>query len=239
MRKTAEILSDTSHRPYPYPNGPWRFYQEWNRALFMHWEVPAETLREMVPQKLSLDTFNGKAYVSVVPFTMEKIRPRFLPSVGFISNFHEINVRTYVEADSKKGVYFLSMEAQKWLSAVVSKKISGLPYEKSYINRTQNEYRSANKKNAFTLDVEFSIGAAIPQKTALENWLTERYCLYLDKNSELYRFDVHHRAWELQNLEIKRLSIDYQIGPLVLSTAPNLANYSDGVKVLAWGKKKL
>lgn len=237
MSKTAQILADTNHRPYPYPDATWTFYQEWNRALFLHWEIPVALLRNIVPKRLNIDTFKGKAYVSVVPFTMEKIRPRFLPSVGFISNFHEINVRTYVELDSKKGVYFLSMEAQKWLSAFVSKKMSGLPYEKSEIWRSKNAYRSHNRKNQFKLDVEFSIGAAIPQKTELENWLTERYCLYLDQNNKLYRYDVHHRPWELKSMQIERLHIDYRIGPLSISKAPDLANYSDGVKVLAWQKE--
>src|SRR5690606_28486062 len=139
----------------------------------------------------------------------------------------------------KKGVYFFSMEAQKWLSAFVSKKLSGLPYEKSEISRSKNTYRSHNPNKQFQLDVAFSTGAPIFQKTELEDWLTERYCLYLSQNHQIYRYDVHHCAWELRNLHITQFHIDYQIGPLSLSKVPDLAHYSNGVKVLAWGKKKV
>lgn len=144
MAKLKDILSSTSHREYDYPKQPWVYYQEWNRALFLHWEVSVDFLQELVPQEITIDTIKEKAYVSIVPFTMEKIRPKYLPAVGFISNFHEINVRTYVEHNGKKGVYFLNIEAKKLISAFVSKQLSGLPYEKAKITRTKNNYHSVN-----------------------------------------------------------------------------------------------
>ena len=128
-----EILSVHTHRPWELSDQPWRYYQEWNNAVFLHWEVPADLLQSLIPSSIELDLFEGKAWVSVVAFTMEKLRVKRLPSVPGISDFHEINVRTYVMRDGRPGVYFLSMEAEKQLPVFISKNVSGLPYKKATI----------------------------------------------------------------------------------------------------------
>jgi uncharacterized protein len=177
MTPIKEILSDTSHRPFKLPEGQWVYYQEWNKALFLHWKVSFELLRKCVPSRLNIDTFEGDCYVSLVAFTMEKIRPKYLPSVGFISNFDEINVRTYIDNDNKKGVYFLNIEAGKTISTFVAKVISGLPYEKAKIYRTENLYNSQNQRKGYHLNTEFDVKQEVGNKTELDKWLTERYCL--------------------------------------------------------------
>lgn len=234
-----EILSDNKHRPFEMPKGGWIYYQEWNRALFLHWEVPYEALRKLVPKDLELDSFEGKYYVSVVVFTMEKIRPRYLPSLSYISNFEEINVRTYVEKKGKKGVYFLNIEAEKWLSAFVAKSLSGLPYEKANIKRFENQCFSINKSKNFHLEVDFQVGETITDKIDLDIWLTERYCLFLDIGKNLYRYDIHHKEWEIKNLIINNLDINYQIGDCIFNHKPNLWHYSDGIKVVSWKREKI
>src|SRR5690606_15058900 len=101
MTDIADILIDTSHRPFQLPIGRWRYYQEWNDALILHWKVPFETLRKEVPKEFIIDTFNGDNYVSSVAFTMQKIRPKYLPSISFVSDLNEINLRTYICNDNK------------------------------------------------------------------------------------------------------------------------------------------
>lgn len=131
MSIISDLLKNVKHRPWNLPPGNWLYYQEWNDVLFLHYEVDFKILRKLVPARLNLDQINGKYYVSIVAFRMENIRPRYLPSIGFISNFHEINVRTYIDYQNKKGVYFINIEAEKLLSAIIAKQLSGLPYEKS------------------------------------------------------------------------------------------------------------
>ena len=235
-----EILKEVSHRPFEIPKGNWRYYQEWNRALFLHWTVPFELLRKCVPFNLNLDTFDGNCYISLVAFTMEKIRPKFLPSVGCISDFDEINVRTYIDNDGKKGVYFLNIEAGKTISAFIAKAVSGLPYEKAKINRTEKSYYSNNFKKGFKLTSEFEIKEIVSDKTELDKWLTERYCLYLDQENELYRYDIHHKEWEIKKVNIKSLVVNYKIGEIDLhNQQPNLTHYSEGIKVIAWKREKI
>lgn len=240
MTDIDNILSNSTHRPFELPVGKWKYYQEWNNALFFHWTIPFETLRKCVPKKFNIDTFDGKCYVSLVAFTMEKIRPKYLPSISFISNFEEINVRTYIDNDNKKGVYFLNIEAGKLLSTFIAKALSGLPYEKSNIKRTEKRYISKNIKKGFYLNTEFEIKNELQCKTELDKWLTERYCLYLDNENEFYRYDIHHKEWEIKSVEIKQLNLNYKIGDINLSDRqPNLTHYSEGVKVIAWKRQRV
>jgi len=239
MTDIKEIISDISHRPFPIPKGQWTYYQEWNKALFLYWTVPFEALRKYVPENLNIDTYNNQSYVSLVAFIMEKIRPRFLPSIHFISNFAEINIRTYIDNNGIKGVYFLNIEADNFLSTFVARQLSGLPYEKANIKKTDNQFISKNFKKNISLDTEFDAQSCIETKTELDKWLIERYCLYLDKGNELYRYDIHHKEWQIKSVKLKRLNLKYQIGDIKFTEQPNLTHYSDGVKVIAWDRQNL
>ncbi len=70
-----EILSLKEHRPWSMPKGNWKFHQEWNNSVFLHWQVDLEQLKKFVPKELEIDLYNGKPWVSIVAFTMEKVRP--------------------------------------------------------------------------------------------------------------------------------------------------------------------
>lgn len=234
------ILCNIAHRPYELPPGNWRYYQEWNDAVFLHWEIPYDILRPLVPAALGIDRYEGRCYVSLVAFTMQQIRPRFLPALRFLSDFHEINIRTYVENDGKKGVYFLNIEGEKWLSCTVAKQMSGLRYQHSLIRRGAKHYHCHNSRNGFRLDINYEIQEPIVHKTALDTWLTERYCLYLDQGRNLFRYDVHHEEWGLRKLSVETLDLQYRQGGLQLDGQPPLfCHFSPGVKVVAWGKAVL
>ena len=237
MKEINQILSEISHRPFAIPTGQWQYYQEWNNVLFLHWKIPFDDLRQCVPQQFNLDTFGGDCFISLVAFTMQNIRPRMMPAFKFISDFHEINVRTYIDNDNRKGVYFLNIESEKYLSTLIAKKLSGLPYEKANIKRTSKTFHSFNKIKRFRLETEYAVNNIISDKTGLDTWLTERYCLYLDNKECTYRYDIHHREWEINTVEIKKLDLHYKIGNITLSDlTPDLVHYSDGVNVLAWPK---
>ncbi|BAV09468.1 hypothetical protein SAMN05421788_101903 [Filimonas lacunae] len=237
------LLKDTAHRPWPLPEKQWRYYQEWNSLLFLHWEADAAALEPFIPAGTTLDTFEGKAWLSIVPFTMQKIRPKFLPSFKPVSDFHEINVRTYVTKDGQPGVFFFSIEAQKAVSAFLSRKLSGMPYEKAHIVRAvggnEHQYYANNANKQFRLNVAFSVEKANTAKTALDLFLTERYCVYITLDGLLYRYHVHHAPWPLHHITLKDLSLQYKAGHLSVTpdTPPALIHYSPGVKVVAWNKE--
>lgn len=128
-----EIVNTTEHRPWKMPTESWKFYQEWNNALFLHWLVELSELKKFVPNELEIDLFDGKPWVSVVAFTMEKIRPKNLPSFSPISDFDEINIRTYVKSNNKTGVYFLSIEGDK--KGVVKDKNAILKAKENFLSK--------------------------------------------------------------------------------------------------------
>jgi uncharacterized protein len=231
-----EIINTTTHRPWKMPSGSWRFYQEWNNAIFLHWQVELGELEKFVPKDLEIDLHDGNPWVSMVAFTMEKIRPKGLPYFPPISNFDEINLRTYVKSNNKAGVYFLSIEGAKRLSCQVAKSISGLPYRYSQITRTDNQCHSFNSEYKDRLDLEFTIGAAVQKKSVSDKWLTERYALFQDTTTSINEFEIHHLEWPIHEMEVKKLNLSYQRFHRLINNKPDKIHYSKGVKVLAWGK---
>jgi uncharacterized protein YqjF (DUF2071 family) len=240
MIRISDLLKDVSHRPYGLPHRRWQYYQEWNEVLFLHWAVPVESLRKLVPKDLEIDTFNGIAYISLVPFSMKNIRPRFLPAIPLVSDFHEINIRTYVSKQDRHGVFFLKIEAENIISVLMARKLSGLPYKKSIIKRQKGQYTSINQSSGSKIHVEFKVAEIITQKNDLDIFLTERYCLFHEKSGKISRYDIHHKVWQLKSVEVTSLEIytpDEEID--FMSGMPELSHYSEGVQVLAWRKLPL
>jgi uncharacterized protein YqjF (DUF2071 family) len=233
-----QILNKTEHRPWKIPIENWKFYQEWNDAIFLHWEVDYDELRKFVPAALEIDLFEGKPWVSLVAFSMEKVRPKNLPYFPPVSNFEEVNIRTYIKSANKNGVYFLSIEGDSKLSCEVAKAISGLPYRHSVISRTEYQYQSFNKEFEDSFEIEFKLGNEITQKTELDKWLTERYLLCQDINDTINEFEVHHVEWPIKEIEIVSLEVNYPRFKNLLKNNPDKIHYSEGVQVVSWGKQK-
>src|SRR5690348_5636242 len=104
-------LKVVEHRRWDLPQGPWAMAQNWEDLLFAHWPVPMEAMRALVPRGLNLDTFEGQAWIGIVPFRMSGVRLRGLPPMPGLSAFPELNVRTYVKSGGKPGVWFFSLDA--------------------------------------------------------------------------------------------------------------------------------
>lgn len=236
--KIKEILNTTNHRPWKLPKSNWKFYQEWNDAIFLHWKVDETELRKFVPKEIEIDLFNGKPWVSLVAFTMEKIRPKHLPPFPPISNFDEINIRTYVKYNGKPGVFFLSIEAGSYLSCKVAKKMSELPYRYSEMKRTKGKYLSQNTRLNDRLEINYEIGEKIENKQDIDKWLTERYALFQNTERSINAFEIHHLEWPIKNIALKIVNVNYKRFGKLIHNEPDKVGYSEGVEVIAWGKKK-
>jgi len=236
---TKEILRNHSHRPWLIPSVAWRYYQEWNNVLFLHWQANVDALQEFVPDELEIDFFDGSPWVSLVAFTMERIRTRNLPAFPPVSNFHEINIRTYVKAGNKTGVYFLSIEGGNRLSCSVARRLSALPYRFSEIKRSRNQYLSHNRLHNDHLCIDYILGKALQSKTTLDQWLTERYALFQDCPDSVHEFEIHHVEWPLSEITVTSLKVDYPRFNQLMSRQPDKVHYSDGVQVIAWEKNRL
>lgn len=233
--KIIHLLSELKNSKHDLRSDKWNYYQEWNDSVFLHFEIPYDLLIDLIPLGLELDSFNEKYYVSLVAFTMNELYPKNLFPLDYISNFHEINIRTYVKKNNKYGVYFINIEAEKKLSSCIAKMLSKLPYEPSEIIRKSNNYRSLNHKKKLEVDIDYNIQDGAIKKSALDIWLLERYCLFYVKNSKIFRYDIYHKPWSIQALELIRMKIKYRFGNVILNS-DNLVrfHYSKGVDVLSW-----
>jgi uncharacterized protein YqjF (DUF2071 family) len=200
------ILDKTDHRPWPMPDSPWVMTQTWHDLLFAHWRVPVKELREKVPGEFELDLFENEAWLGIVPFRMTNVAPRGIPSVPGVSEFPELNVRTYVRVGDKPGVFFFSLDAGSSVAVATARTTLNMPYFDAAM-KVENigkavRYQSARRSEpAAGLSVMYEPHDQVfrARKDTLEYFLTERYCLYhRDHSGRPYRLDIHHPPWRLQ-----------------------------------------
>jgi uncharacterized protein YqjF (DUF2071 family) len=242
----GQILERTAHRPWPLPERPWRWLQGWKDLLFCHWAMPPEALRPHLPSRLEIDTKDGTAWVSAVAFHMARVRPRWLPPFRPVSDFLELNLRTYVRLDDRPGVFFLSIHAGKRLAVRVARWLSPLPYSYARMqwSRHQQEHRflcSGQPEPIFDARYTTTSQSFVADQGSLDEWLLERYCLYLgDPNGGLVSAEIHHEPWSVKKVdaEISSNRLGRPFG-IALSSSPDRAHFSPGVEALAWPFEQL
>jgi len=235
------LLRSTEHRPWPLPDQPWIMKQTWHDLLFAHWPVPPSEVRSLIPQELQLDLFDGHAWIGVVPFRMSGIRARGLPPVPGLSRFPELNVRTYVTFGDKPGVYFFSLDAANATAVWAARKFFHLPYFKAAISCGDKggviHYSSERKSMpaAFRGSYQPLAPTHRAERSSLEYFLTERYCLYTVHEHEVYRCEIHHRPWPLQNAEahLETNMVASAAGIHLPASAPVL-HFAKRLEVLIW-----
>lgn len=203
----------------------------------LHYKISFEDLRKVVPAELPLEDHNGKYYVSFFAFNM-MVRPRWLPPLPVISRFTELNFRTYLTIDGKPGVYFFTLEAGKKLSAWISRTVTGLNYIYSEMSAIDHSIHSKNRERDYAIDARFDPGEYLDDKSGLDKWLTERYCLYDVLNGRIVRYDIHHVEWPLRKLKIIELEMHYRLGNFIAGNEPVRMHYSEGVEVVGRGRSE-
>ncbi|EDY82572.1 hypothetical protein VDG1235_2195 [Verrucomicrobiia bacterium DG1235] len=230
-------FSQTNHRPWAIPAAPWVLQQEWLDLLFIHWEIDPDALRPYIPPKLEIDTFDNKAWLAVVPFTMRGVGPRLCPKPKSISDFPEINIRTYVIKDGKPGVWFFSLDVPNRLPVLLARAFFHLPYFRAKMavqaHDSKTHYQSQYQARSF--DATYQGAEPIsPHPDSFEHWATELYCLYSQsKSGKLFRAEVQHPKWPLQKAicEISQNTMldAFPVGP----QHPSIL-YSAHIPVVAW-----
>ena len=223
--------------PTRRPQEPVWGYQNWRQLLFLHWQVPLEALRPLVPEALSLDVYEGAAYVGVVPFVMRDIRPRWLPAAAAF-NFLETNVRTYVHLNGRPGVYFFSLDASSRLAVWAARYGWGLPYhharmtiEEAAGEMRYDSVRSTGPRHTAAYRVGESLGPSDPE--SLEFFLLERYLLFVSRRERVYVGQVHHTPYPAQQVELLEVHDELirAAGLEQPAVHPCFAHYASGVDV--------
>jgi hypothetical protein len=187
--------------------------QEWRELLFLHWQYPIETLQRTLPAGLHVDAFENRAYLGVVPFFMRNVRPRWAPAVPGISNFMEMNLRTYVHDDrGVPGVWFYSLDANQRVAVAVARRFFHLPYVYARMESARTEtgsvrYRSQRpgSRDGAVCEFEYAPGPdlAACAPDSFEFFLVERYHLYAWDGRRLLRGTVHHRPYPLCEARVR------------------------------------
>lgn len=251
---TAAALGDPlaalAHRPWPLPRAPWALAMRWCHLAFLHWPVRPAAIAERLPAGLAVDTWDGWAWLGVVPFVMRGVRWRGLPPMPGAHAFPELNLRTYVRWGDRPGVWFFALDCASRLAVRGARVGFGLPY---------NDARMTVRRDgdALTYTSERTHRGVPPARFAaryrpvgppaaseagsFEHWLTERYRLYARPPlRRLAAGEVHHAPWPLQpaecELDVETLTAAAGLAP---ERRPPVVHYAAEVAVRAWWPRRL
>ncbi len=227
------------------PQRPWRLRQRWSRLLFAHWPVPAEAVQQRLPRGLRVDTFDGWAWLGVVPFLMDQVRVRTVGersiSVPTAHAFPELNLRTYVVApDGRRGVYFFSLDAGSLLAVLGARVAFGLPYFWARMRTEQRgsvlrytSLRRVGRPANFSASYR-SLATSSPDDD-LRRFLTERYAFFTRFLGNVQAGEIHHGPWLLENAEaeFEQNGLPGAFG-FTLPDRPPVLHYAPEVHMQAW-----
>jgi uncharacterized protein YqjF (DUF2071 family) len=241
------VLSHTDHRPWPLPGKPWLWRQSWQDLAFIHHRVDAAALRPLLPPELTLQEFDGSAWVGVVPFRMGEMMLRTLPAPWLLRGFPELNVRTYVEFGGKPGVWFFSLDTTCRPLIAGARVLYGLPYFRAGMRMRRDgdwiAFESTRHGGAPGFRGRYrpvgEAAAAVPG--TFEHWSAERYCLYSQRpGGGLVRLEIHHPPWPLQRAEAVADcgAALAAAGITPLDEAP-ICGFSSGVEVVSFTAERI
>ncbi|WP_158301877.1 YqjF family protein [Paenibacillus mesophilus] len=241
-------MDRTGHRPYPLPSGAWAGFQSWRHLLFLHWPIEGAIIRPHIPAGLELDTYDGQAWITVVPLRIRDARARWLPPVPGFRSVDELNVRTYVQNRyGKKGIFFLKIGASKLWVVAGARTIYKLPYSLAHISMKgeadvfQTDVTWEKNRHARSAPEQFHCrywpksDKFQPKTGSLDYWLTERYCLFTKVKGDVKIGEIHHRPWLLQpvDVEVSANTILSDRG-ISLTGMPAIAAYSRRQDAILW-----
>jgi uncharacterized protein YqjF (DUF2071 family) len=218
----------------------------WDSLLFLHWQVSPDLIQATLPAGLSVDTFGGSAWLAIIPFFMRKVRLVGSPSWLSLSEFQELNVRTYVyDAAGTPGVWFYSLECNQPLAVSAARLLTGLNYCRSQMSYQANDHITYSCQR---------VGAAQPgtyayrgagkareaQTESLEFFLLERYYLFARRRQALVRAQVGHSPYRYRGADVTC----YSTLPVIWNGLPEISRppdhecFVDGLDVKIFGTWK-
>ena len=182
--------------------------QRWEKLIFLHWRWDADEIQRTLPPGLFVDTFQGDAWLAIVPFYMRGIRPRFLPAVPGISDFLELNVRTYVHDEAgRPGVWFYSLDCNQPLAVWTARTFFCLPYQHARMQTRESSWidytcHRRGESAASHFRYQISDGTHHAEPGSLEFFLAERYLLFAHTSRSIRCGQVHHVPYPLADVKL-------------------------------------
>lgn len=224
--------------------------QKWHDLIFTHWPVPMSAPRPHVPASLEIETYDGAAWIGIVPFRMSGIRLHGAPPLPGASAMPELNLRTYVRAEDKPGVWFFSLDATNPLAVAAARRFFHLPYFHAAMgcvhgSRGEIVYQS-RRTHVGAPPAEFRArygptgGIFSARPGSLEYFLTERYCLYAASAGRIFRCEIDHAPWPLQpaEAEVEQSTMTAPLG-IVLPERQPLLHFARFQDVRVWRTRQI
>jgi len=245
-----EFLFRTSHRLRPLPAGRWAITQRWNDLLFAHWPIPASSIAALLPEWLEVDTFQGSAWLGAVPFWLDRIKIRGVPTIPGGRGFPDLNLRTYVrdQFTNTPGIYCFSLDSGNLVAVAMARALYHLPYRWADMRmeqRSEREFAFYSRRRFTSRPVIFKaryrgLGPSHKlsqiQSGTLESFFTERSCLFSSNRAgQPIRASLHYVPWPLEEAEaeIERNDLATAIG-IELPDRDPVLHYSRRLGVYIW-----
>ncbi|GAB5561011.1 MAG: DUF2071 domain-containing protein [Synoicihabitans sp.] len=217
-------------------------FQRWDDLLFLHWAWDPAEIQASLPAGLTVDTYDGRAWMGIVPFWMNAVRPRGLPAVPWLSWFLELNLRTYVyDKNGDPGVWFYSLDCNQPIATVIARRFFGL----NYVHARQSgqrppsgdrrEFHSQRRSTSGESHFRWKPAGDVHSATldSLEFFLVERYRLFSYHRNQLFSGRVWHEPYQISSVNIDRAETALWVdqGRTAPNRAPDHAMTSTGVTV--------
>ena len=225
-------------------------HQRWDELAYFHWPYAPDVVQAILPDGVRVDTFDGRAWVGLIPFEMRRVRLGPTPPVPYLGDFIEVNVRTYVvDPHGRRAIWFSSLDVPRSLIVGVARTVFALPYCFARADHTVDP-TPAGDEHRYTLqrrwphrrrpagDLRFRVGDRIldHEVDELAHFLTARWALVTTRRSTLLYGAVHHPRWPLHRVHDVHVDANLlEAAGLPTPTGEPHAMYSPGVPVdLAW-----
>jgi hypothetical protein len=186
--------------------------QQWRDLAYVHWRYPVEEVQALLPSGVEVDVHDGSAWVGLIPFSMRKIGLPRLPAVPYLGSFPEVNVRTYVRCNGKPGVWFFSLDVNRFLPALVARTTYLLPYcwGSARHFRDGDVLKTTVRRrwpSTSSTHISILIGDEIEEPSDTAVFLSARWGLYSKGFRGALRYaPVDHEKWPLYSATL--LNID-------------------------------
>ena len=216
------------------------FYARWDRAVFIHYATDPELLQPDVP--FELDLREGRAYVSLVAFTLSRMRPRLGGRIGEllfkpIATHEFLNIRTYVRHNGEPGIFFLAEWLSNRISVLVGPRSFGLPYRFGHL---RYEHRESFAGSVIAAEGRLRYEGKLAESEfepclagSLDEFMLERYTAFTQRRKRRRLFGVWHAPWPQVPVvcNCSETSLIANTGAWWNSAEFLSANYSPGVEV--------